>query len=390
MNENSDRLFTPRFFVMCGFTFTVFLSAFQLFPTAPFRIIDLGGTKSTAGLFLGLLTYGSALSAPFTGGLSDRLGKKRTLVLTSSVLTLFSIAYGVSTNYSLPLILVVPHGIFWSGLLSASSAYMADIIPEGRRAEGIGYWGISSVIAIALAPSLGLWLYHFGWEWLCGCMAVMNLVMTLIAMKLQKDRPVPLLPVRGSWVRSLVEWRVLILSITLFLYSFGHGGITSFSALYAQAYGIEPHGIYFTTMAIAVLLVRPFSGTLADRLGTRRVFLPSLALIACGMGMLAWGETRGWLIASALVYGAGLGTTYPVFSAYILEHVSPQRRGAAFGSVLAAFDIGIGSGSIVVGNVIDLYGFHVAFGLATSLAMLSIPYFLLVEKRVRVSGSKDR
>ena len=51
----SDRLFTPRFFLMCGFTFTVFLSLFQLLPTAPFRILDLGGSTAAAGLFLGVL-----------------------------------------------------------------------------------------------------------------------------------------------------------------------------------------------------------------------------------------------------------------------------------------------------------------------------------------------
>jgi MFS family permease len=76
-----DPLFTARFFVMCAFTFTVFLSAFMLFPTAPFRIVSLGGTKFAAGLFLGLLTYASALSAPFTGGLADRIGRRRMLVV---------------------------------------------------------------------------------------------------------------------------------------------------------------------------------------------------------------------------------------------------------------------------------------------------------------------
>jgi len=65
----SDRLFSPRFFVMCGFTFTVFLSAFQLLPTAPFRIHDLGGSTFASGLFLGFLTYASAFSAPLTGAI---------------------------------------------------------------------------------------------------------------------------------------------------------------------------------------------------------------------------------------------------------------------------------------------------------------------------------
>src|SRR5260221_1278679 len=128
-----ERLFTPRFFTMCGFTFTVFLSAFQLLPTAPFRILDTGGSTFAAGLFLGFLTYASAFSAPFTGALADRVGKRRMLILTSLVLAGFSVAYGLSTSYVVPLVLVFFQGLFWSGLLSASSAYMTDVIPEDRR-----------------------------------------------------------------------------------------------------------------------------------------------------------------------------------------------------------------------------------------------------------------
>ena len=75
-----ERLFTPRFFVMCGFSFTVFLSAFQLLPTAPFHILDLGGSTFASGLFLGFLTYSSAFSAPLTGAYADRVGSRRVLI----------------------------------------------------------------------------------------------------------------------------------------------------------------------------------------------------------------------------------------------------------------------------------------------------------------------
>ena len=95
----SDRLFTPRFFVMCGFTFTVFLSAFQLLPTAPFRIQELGGSTFASGLFLGFLTYASAASAPLTGAIADRIGRRRTLIIASSVILLCAIGYGVTTSY---------------------------------------------------------------------------------------------------------------------------------------------------------------------------------------------------------------------------------------------------------------------------------------------------
>ena len=94
----SERLFTPRFFVMCGFSFTVFLSAFQLLPTAPFHILDLGGSTFASGLFLGFLTYSSAFSAPLTGAFADRVGSRRVLIWSSLALAVFSLLYAVITE----------------------------------------------------------------------------------------------------------------------------------------------------------------------------------------------------------------------------------------------------------------------------------------------------
>ena len=182
---SSDRLFTPHFFVMCGFTFTVFLSAFQLLPTAPFHILDLGGSTFASGLFLGFLTYSSAFSAPLTGALADRFGQRRILIVSSLALASFSIGYAVIPSYRVTLALVIVHGIFWSGLLSASAAYMTNLLPEHRRAEGIGYWGLSTVAAMAVAPTMGLWIYKRGWVWLCIVGAVLNLVMAAIAWNLR-------------------------------------------------------------------------------------------------------------------------------------------------------------------------------------------------------------
>ena len=83
---------------MCGFSFTVFLSAFQLLPTAPYHIIDLGGSTFASGMFLGFLTYSSAFSAPLTGALADRIGQRRVLMISSLALVGFSLAYAVITD----------------------------------------------------------------------------------------------------------------------------------------------------------------------------------------------------------------------------------------------------------------------------------------------------
>ena len=372
---------------MCGFTFTVFLSAFQLLPTAPFHIQDLGGSTFASGLFLGFLTYSSALSAPLTGSFADRLGTRRVLIVSSIALSIFSLAYAFIDDYRVVLALVLIHGVFWSGLLSASAAYMTGLLPERRRAEGIGYWGLSSVAAIAVAPTVGFWIYQRGWFELCVVGALLNLMMAVIAFNLRRDPPLAERAPRPA--RGLLEWRVLIISGCLFLYSFGYGGITSFTALYADANGVTPKSTYLTTLAIVILLTRPRAGRLGDRFGYARVFVPCLVLISVGMACLAFGGTRGWMILSAVIFGVGFGTAYPVYVGYVMQDVAADRRGAAFGAILAAFDTGIGTGSTSMGWLIQQFGYATAFGAAAALSALALPYFVAVD-RVFKSNSAHR
>ena len=365
---------------MCAFTFTVFLSLFQLLPTAPFRILELGGTTTTAGLFLGLLTYASALSAPLTGALADRLGRRRVLLVASLVIAGFSAAYAFAPRWEVLVSLVFFHGLFWSGLLSASAAYVTGLIPAERRAEGIGYWGMATVLATAFAPALGLAVYALGWKALCASVGVLNLAMAAIAWNLEPDPP---RPTGGGpfFSRDLVEWRVLAPSLALFLCSFGYGGVTSFVAMWTERNGLAPRGLFFTVFSLTVLVLRPVLGRYADRAGPRRVLLPLLGLTAVSFAVLAAATTRPLLALSALLFGAGFGNVYPVFAAHVTRHVPHERRGAAFGAILAAFDVGIGTGSIALGAVIGRSGFPAAYAFAAALALLSVPAFLLLDRR---------
>jgi MFS family permease len=374
-------LFTPRFFLMCGFSFTVFLSAFQLLPVAPYRILALGGSAAAAGLFLGFLTYASAASAPITGGIADRVGPRRILIVTSLAIAVVSLIYAVLPSYPVMLGLVVVHGFFWSGLLSSSATYVVSLVPAARRAEGMGYWGLSTVLAVAMAPTIGLWVYsHGGWTAMCLEAAALNLVMATIAFCLPTDTPAAARPPLS--VSTLLEWRVLVLSFSLFLYSFGYGGLTSFVSLYSDSHAVTPRALYFTVFSAAIIVTRPFIGRFADRVGYRRVFVPCVVLIVSGFLLLAAGGTRPHLIVSAIVFGTGFGSAYPVFLAHVLKFVEESRRGATFGSIIGAFDTGIGTGSIAMGWIIEHYGFAPAWATAAALAACAAPFFVVMERRL--------
>jgi MFS family permease len=382
------RLFTPRFFLMCGFTVTVFLSVFQLIPVAPFHLRDLGGGALASGLFLGFLTFASAWSAPFTGALADRVGRRRTLVVVSLGLAGFSASYAFIDSVRLLLALVLLHGIIWSALLAASAAYLTGVLPASRRAEGIAYWGLSSVIAMAIAPSVGFWMYRHSWTWLCVGTTLLNLGMAYIASRMQDDAPqeapalvpgmpqMPLAP-RRAWL----ERRVLLLSLPLFLYAYGYGAISSFSAVYADALGIQPKTVYLTTLALVTLVTRPFIGRLGDQVGYRRLFIPCLVMITAGLAVLPFATTFWHMVLSASLFAVGFGSSYPVFAAYVMQDVGETRRGAAFGAILAAFDTGIGTGSTLTGWLSGRAGFPIAFSVAAVLAALALPMFLMMDRR---------
>jgi MFS family permease len=207
---------------------------------------------------------------------------------------------------------------------------------------------------------------------------VLNLVMAAIAWNLEEHPPFEAdgVPAR----KGLLEWRVLVVSLTLFLYSFGYGGITSFAAMYAEASGTTPKSIYLTALAVVVLCTRPFTARLGDKVGYKRVFVPCLVMISLGLACLAIGGTRFWMVTSAIVFGVGFGTAYPAYVGYVMQGVAADRRGAAFGAILAAFDTGIGTGSTSMGWLVDRLGFASAFAVAAAISALALPYFLMVDR----------
>jgi MFS family permease len=178
-----------------------------------------------------------------------------------------------------------------------------------------------------------------------------------------------------------VEWRVVFLAITMSLVAFGYGALTSFSALFADSLGVTPRGLFLIAMAVTMLGGRLVIGRQVDRIGHRRVLLPSLVACAIGMAVTAMANGPVVLAIGGGLFGLGFGLMWPAFTALVLGFSGPAKSGAAYGAMIAAFDTGIGTGSSALGSIVAKFGYRPAFGFAALLAALAAPYFLLVEKR---------
>jgi MFS family permease len=375
---------------MFGFSFLVFVSVFQLLPVAPYRMLALGGTPASAGWFLGLLTISCAISAPFTGPLCDRVGHRRSLIIAGGLLSVITLAYAAVHDNRVLLSIVVAHGVVWSALMAASSAYATATIPPARRAEGLGYWGMASILAIGIAPSLGFWVYRFGWSVLCIELSLLNVLMTTVGCLLPDERAAALAagaPVDAEPRSFGIEWRVILLAVCLSLISFGYGGLTSFSALFADAIGVTPRSTFLSSMACSVIAARLLIGRRLDAWGAAPVLMVSLAIPGCALSLLASAGGRWSFILAGLAFGAGFGLVWPSFAALVMKSIPMARRGAAFGAILAAFDTGIGVGSATTGWMVRAHGFRLAYTLAAVLAVLALPYFLLARRRLHLGDA---
>lgn len=379
--QTREPLFTPRFISLWLFQFGTFFSAFQLLPVIPLRIIDLGGSKAAAGLFLGVYTFASAFAAPVMGSVADHIGRRRLLVIASILFVFFSLAYGVVPWLPVVLLIAVIHGATWSGILSSAGAIMTDFIPVSRRTEGLAYWGLATTAAIALAPAVGLWMNRFGWFALCAEIAALSAFMALWALRIpggttrQEQVTVPRFA-------ELWDWQVVKTTLSLAVVSFGYGGITSYVAILSRERGITPESLFFTIFAITIVIVRVFTSHLGDRFGPKVLLYPAFVAMPIALAGLSIAGNRAEMIVAAILFGIGMGASFPAFMTFIVTNTDEARRGRTFGSVIWAFDTGIGLGSIVIGAIGQRRGLGFAFAIAAAISCLSIPIFVTASRRL--------
>lgn len=379
MTRATPRLFTGHFTLLFCVTFLTFFAAFQLFPTVPLRLIELGAARGQSGWFMSVFTVASAFGALFTGPLGDRIGQRRMTVGSTLVFALILVAYGFITGpWWWFCVLALPHGLVWSGLLTATMAMLGGILPEDRRADGMTIFGLASPAGVVFGPILGLTIFtHWGFRVIALGLGSIFLALALLALVLPRDREH-----RERRSPFQMPERIMVGPCSVFFATaLGYGVLGSFTAQEAIKRNLAMPSAFLTFMAIGMVGMRI--------LMTRRGFsadpvrqLPRMLWMACaGLGILALAPTNLWRhIVAALLYGAGYSMVHTLLNTYVLEMVHPERRGAAFGATLFSFDVGIGLGTFAIGGFIGwaeghwgVVGFRLGWGLAALMALGALP-----------------
>lgn len=370
-------LVTRGFALAWTLTFVTFFAAFQLFPTVPLRLRELGASLAESGRFMSLFTLGSALGALGTGPLGDRLGHRRLVVACAVLFGGFLAAYALLTARWGFYALAFPHGIVWSGLLTATMASLAKVLPEARRADGLSLYGLASPGGVIVGPLLGLWIHrHWGFAPIGLYLSGVFVALGALGRTLPADAPH-----HRAEGFSRPDPAAYGPSLVLFCTALGYGALGTYTAQEALAQGTALPSAFLSFMAIGMVAMRLFMlrwgfGPHPGRL------LPAMLLAAfAGMAMLA--ALPGCLLrhmASAVVYGAGYSMLHTLLNAKLLEQVDPRRRGSAFGTLLFAFDIGIGLGSFTLGLAIGHWGYRAGWALGALALLAALPVTLRLRR----------
>ncbi|MGV3463710.1 MAG: MFS transporter [Heyndrickxia sp.] len=383
--RQKERIWTKDFILILFANFFIFLGFQMTLPTIPLYVEKLGGNDQLIGYVVGIFTFSALLLRPFAGNLLETKGRGLVYMTGLAIFVLSVGSFGFLMSIALLFLMRVIQGVGWGFSTTASGTIATDLIPASRRGEGMGYFGLSGNLALAFGPALGLALAHpdiLSFQYFFLICAGLGLVALLLSSRV-KFKKVEKKAEKVKGKLDVFEKNALRPSILLFFITITFGGIASFLPLYTAEKHIEGIQMYFLVYALALMATRTFAGQLYDRKGHQAVFIPGTIFILAAMILLAWLPNSTVLFIAAALYGLGFGSVQPALQAWAIEKSPMNRRGMANATFFSFFDLGVGLGAMVFGQIGHLYGYSSIYktaAISVFISMLLYGFFMFREK----------
>lgn len=375
----NDKIFTRDFTLIWIANFFIFLGFQMTLPTIPIFIDSLGGSQQMIGIIVGIFTFSALLVRPYAGHALENKGRGVVYLFGLSLFVLSVGTFGFLASIGMLMVMRIIQGIGWGFSTTAAGTIATDLIPMKRRGEGMGYYGLSGNLALAIGPALGLTIYGKMspgvFFLLCAGLGLMAFLLSLNI----RFKKVDTSPDKTKVARfDVLEKSAINPAILLFFITATFGGIASFLPLYAVEKGIDGIQLYFVAYALALMLTRTFAGRIYDTKGDLYVIPPGVILIFAAMLLLAWLPNLNVLLIAGVLYGLGFGTVQPALQAWAVNAAPADRKGMANATFFSFFDLGVGIGAMVFGQLAFSYGYASIYIVAACSVLLSLAYYLFL------------
>ena len=355
--------------------FMLFFSFYLLTPLLPIYLDEqFHADKDLIGLVLSGYIVAALVVRPFSGFLVDSFPRKTVLLVCFfAFFILFTGYIGAGTILMFAIVRTL-HGLPYGATTVANSTVAIDVLHPSRRSEGIGYYGLSNNIAMAIAPSVGIFIYKVSGSfqllfWISLFVAALGVVAVATIRTRPRELATERPPLSLDRFFLKVAW---VPALNIAFFSLCWGVMSNYVALYGKlCLGItDGTGIFFALLS-GGLIVSRLSGAKSLRQGllTRNAIMGGL--ISCvGFTLFALALGKWSYFASAVFIGLGNGKMYPAFLNMFNSLALPSQRGTANSSILTSWDAGMGIGILLGGVLIEYVGFSAAFW-ATAVSQIS-------------------
>lgn len=358
----------------------------MIIPELPEYLANMGGADYI-GFIIGLFTVTAGLSRPFSGKLTDTIGRIPVMLFGSLITAICGVLYAFTVSVWAFLLLRLLHGLSTGFRPTGGTTYLTDIVPASRRGEAMGYLGMAGSTGMALGPSLGSFIKEeYSFELMFYISSLLGVISFLLTLRLKetkvnkvKFRP-GLLKVKKN---EIIEKSAVPSAIVMILDTFSFGVILTLAPDFVKSLGFQYKGLFNTTFVVSSIGMRFIAGRSSDKYGRVPLMIVGTIFLIIAMLTMSWAESKEVLIIGGILYGVSIGINRPTVFAWSTDEAPKEKIGMALSTLLLALEIGIGGGAFVSGFLYggELERIPAIFQLSSIFAFLSLVYLIVHLRR---------
>ena len=339
---------------------------------------NLHASLAQAGLASGIYVIGTLLARLFIGQQLDIIGRKQSLRYGAILYLVSTLAYLVIPNIGVMFVVRLVNGFAYGMASTATNAIVTDYIPEDKKGLGINFYGLSTSLAAAIGPFVGMILLNLtNFRFIVEVSSAL-ILLTTIATLILPVRNLVLTPERKADLRhmtfdNLIERNTIFIASIGFLMGFSYSSVLSFLSSYAKTiHLVGISSFFFVVYALVITITRPMAGRIFDVKGEDYVMYPSYISLAIGLVILGMTHSGFTLLVAGAFIGLGYGTFMSNGQAVALK-MAPNalRVGVSLSTYFIGLDLGIGVGPFVLGDIEKLMNFRELYLLAAIIPVIA-------------------
>jgi predicted MFS family arabinose efflux permease len=381
-----EKLWNSNYIKVWLANFMIFFSFMLVTPLLPIYLSEtFAADKHIIGLVLSGYTLTALLIRPFSGFIVDSYPRKQVLLISFFLMFIFFAGYLVAGSLLLFAIVRTLHGAPFGATTVANSTVAIDVLHPSRRAEGIGYYGLSNNIATAISPSVAIYIYQLTHNFdlifaismaVAGIGLIINSTVKLEKRELIKDKKVISLDrffLLKSWSQSL----------TMVCFAFSYGILSTYIAIYGkEQLGITSGtGLFFLLMSLGLICSRLIGNRTLSK--GKIVENASIGILISLVGYFIFAAVNNSFgyYSAALIIGLGNGHMFPAFQTMYINLAPHTQRGTANSSLLISWDVGVGLGILIGGVVVEYFGYNASFWVSAVVNLLGVVGFIFFARK---------